>query len=134
VAGFVAIEECEGFGLVGETAEGEGQAAVAVGLHEFFVDVVLLAFHFQIQQCAFHREDSLEAPAGRDELFDETVFDGALGFEVGHAGLSQVLIFLFGFVGEDEVFRVQAVGDGVDGGAGGFFGGLAGADGAGFAV
>jgi hypothetical protein len=63
-------------------------------------------------------DDAAEAPLGFGEGADEAVFDGALGLESGFelADESEVVFGIFG--GEDNVFGIEAVFDGVSGGGG----------------
>lgn len=125
VAGFVAVEQGENFGVVGERPEGEIEARVAVDAVVVLLHFVLLVDHFDVERGGLDREDAFEAPASGDQLLDQAEFDLVAGFEGGQVGVAHRLEFLFGFIGEDEIAGVEAMRDGVCGRAGDSFRGLA---------
>ena len=112
--------------LVGELAEGEGEA------HGFDHGVVVPgevgghAVHLVFEEVGFHDPGALHAPAGGGHLFDDELFGAGGGGELVDVGLVEVEEFGAGLDGEAE-----GVGEAVDGGGEAVAGGVGG--GAGFA-
>ncbi len=80
------------------------------------------------EETGFYGGDAAEAPEGGGEDFDEVGFEGGGGLELGEEGGSEGGEFFGGFGGEEDSFGVEAVLEGVLGGAG-FAGGGGGAAG-----
>lgn len=80
------------------------------------------------EQAGFDGGDAAEAPAGGCEDFDEFGFEGGGGLELGEECGPEGGEFFGGFGGEEDSFGVEAVLEGILGGAG-FAGGGGGAAG-----
>jgi hypothetical protein len=123
-AGFVAVKEGEGAGVIGEGFEGEGDARGLVDFLEFAFDFGALPGDFAIEEGGFEGPGAFEAPAGDDDLVHEIGLDLVTGREVGDIGIADPLEALRGFVFEDSDLGVQPVGGGVAGGFGFTFDGF----------
>ena len=70
------------------------------------------------EEVGFDGGEAAEAPAGDGEGFDEFGGEGRGGREVGEVGGEEGSVVVGGFGGEEDLFGVEAVFEGVLGGAG----------------
>ena len=109
----VAKNEGEAVAVVGEVAEDPGQAVrigdALVGL----VEVLLTVERVKVQQRGFEDGDAVEAPAGDGHGLDGVELGGGLRVELVEVGVEEGLIIFGGFAGGDDLFRAEAVAEGV---------------------
>jgi len=75
-AGFVAGQEGEGMGLVGQGTEGEREVGGGVGLGRI-LQLGLLLDDFAVEQGGFDGPEPQDAPAGNDHFIDQDFFGGS---------------------------------------------------------
>jgi hypothetical protein len=113
-AGFVAGDEREGAGFVGEAAEGSRYLIAGVRGFGLGVGWKVLAVHFTIEERGFDRAQTLDAPAGGDHLVHQTLFDRGAGLIGGGIIGEHFLEFVVTFTFEDHSFpHNESVGDGI---------------------
>ena len=115
----------EGAELAEATEIGALEASVVAGetVEGFFAGVVGEAVLRAAGEVGFQASDAAEVPGGVDELTEQVVLEGALGLEIGLEGGSEE-VELFELLGADyEVAGVEAMFEGVLGGAGFALGG-----------
>jgi len=115
----------EGAELAEATEIGALEAGVVAGeaVEGFFAGVVGEAVLRAAGEVGFQASDTPEIPGGVDELAEQVELQGALGLEIGLEGGSEE-VELFELFGADyEVAGVEAVFEGVLGGAGFALGG-----------
>ena len=96
-AGFVAVEAFEGAGIVAEVLVGDGGADVWAATFELFVDLGLLAVHLELHEGAVEGDDTVEAPAGGDQVIDEVELGAGLGLVMGEVFFAEGVVLLGGF-------------------------------------
>ncbi len=119
----VTAEQIQSAGIVTQGAEGKRGTGWFVYGFVLLIDGVSLFRHFEVEERCLDGPDALHAPAGGDQLLDETGLDFALRVELREIRFEQLLEVGFGFIGEDDGAAGEAVLDGVLRGAGTAFGG-----------
>ena len=116
--GFVAKEEGETFGVVGQAHEGVGEALVAVPIGKVVVGLFGAVSQFVGEHLRFDGEDAAETPLRGGHGGDAFVLEIAGGVEVVDVGGEQFVKTVARFGGEDDVLRAEAVAEGIasDGG------------------
>jgi len=113
--GFVAVEEGEGAGVVGEGAEGEDGASGAVGL-AFAGGGVGLLHDFVVDGGVFEGPETELAPAAPGHGFDGGGFGWSLRVEFAADFVDEFVEAGGGFAVEEETSGEEAVTDGIVGG------------------
>jgi hypothetical protein len=108
-AGFVAMDEVETAGIVGQGGEGGGKA---FGLRGGGIQLV---FEFLIEGSSFDGPEAAQAPDGGDHFLDE-----GLGGKVGGGETAEEILVEFaegvgGLVGEEDAVGQDAVAEGIEG-------------------
>ncbi len=88
VAGFVAADQREGAGLVGEFDEGERGAHVGRNERVGFVHIIALGVELVIERGGFDGPHALLAPARGDHFFDEIELDVVGRLEAADVGFA----------------------------------------------
>jgi hypothetical protein len=127
---FIARDEGQGAGVVGQRADGFAEMDGVIGAVEIPLDIELVAQHFAVDDDVFGGNITAEAPAGDDNLLDEVGFSGVDGLvngdEFGHHFVEILGAFAFKKHG---VARGEAVAECI---AGGFLASLGGLGTSGF--
>ena len=115
-AGFVAIEEVEAVGMIGERFEGHGLTGRLIEAAEFGVEVGVLALHFKVEGSGFNGPEAALTPLGDDDFLNEIGFDSVARLEAKEIGIERLLETLLGFVSEEDGLGGEAMGNGIGGG------------------
>lgn len=115
-AGFVAIEEVEAVGMIGQSFKGHGLTGRLIEAAEFGVEIGVLALHFEIEGSGFNGPETALTPLGDDDLLNEIGFDAVARLEAKEIGIESLLEALLGFVSEEDGLGGEAMGDGIGGG------------------
>jgi len=128
-AGFVAMDEVETAGIVGQGGEGGGET---FGIRGGGMEVV---FEFLIEGGGFDGPEAAQAPDGGDHFLDQRLSGEVGGGEAAEEILVEFAEGVGGLVGEEDAVGQDAVAEGIEAGAalalGGFGAAGAGAVGAG---
>ena len=107
--GFVADQEGQGRGAVGEAAEEPGLDADIVDFGKLAGDIISGVDALVIEELGFDGGNAAEAPAGDGDGVDELGFDGIGGIEAVDIGVEECFEVVIGFVPQDGEFRGEAV-------------------------
>ena len=88
-AGLDAVEELEGFGVVDEGGDGEGDAAGLADLVPFLLEEGPLADHFEVDGNVLGEPKAAHAPAGEGHFVDEGGFDGVGRLKFRDEGIAE---------------------------------------------
>ena len=103
-AGFVAGDERESAGFVGQTAEGCCDLIAGVGGFRLGFVWKQLAVHFTIEKRGFDHAQAKYAPAGGDHLLYQTLFDRGAGLISSGVIGEHFLVIIVTFALEDDGF------------------------------
>jgi len=117
VAGFVAVHDFEGAGLVAEGAEGEGGLGGGGFGGDLFALLGLFA-HFKAEAGLFHAPEPELTPAADGHVLDETALGFGLRPEFLNEGGEELEEAVGGFGFEDYGVGEDSVAEGVSGGVG----------------
>jgi hypothetical protein len=110
-AGFVAMDEVETAGIVGQGGEGGGEA---FGLRGGGMEVV---FEFLIEGGGFDGPEAAQAPDGGDHFLDQSLSGEIGGGEAAEEILVEFAESVGGLVGEEDAVGQNAVAEGIEAGA-----------------
>lgn len=116
--GFVAQEQGECGGAVGEAAEEPGEVVFILDFGEILGEVFFGEDALVFQELGFHGRGAAKAPAGDGDGVDQLGFDRVGRLEAVEVGVEEGFEIFFGFVREDGEFGGEAVFEGVARGAG----------------
>jgi len=116
-SGFVAEDQLEALAVVGQVLEGPCQAGVRAGVFECRWKVLVVFEHVVVEDAGFDGGEATEAPLGGGDGFDQVCFDCGGGGKAAEIRVAVNLEVVVGFGGEEDLFRMEAVFEGVLGGA-----------------
>jgi hypothetical protein len=108
-AGFVAMDEVETAGIVGQGGEGGGEA---FGLRGGGKEVV---FEFLVEGGGFDGPEAAQAPDGGDHFLHQSLSGEVGGGETAEEIFVEFAESVGGLVGEEDAVRQDAVAEGVEG-------------------
>jgi hypothetical protein len=115
-ARLIAVEERERAVGAGERVEGDREAVILGEVLEILAEALFLIVHAVFEESGFDPGVAGDAPMGGSELMNEIGFGFGLRAEVVEIIVEFGLIFVGGFIEEDDGFGCESVSEGVEGG------------------
>jgi hypothetical protein len=112
----IAIEQRERTVAAGERIECNGEAVILGHVVIVAAEALFLILHAVFEESGFDARVARDAPMGGGELMDEIGLRFGLGAEVVEVIAELSLVFVGGFVEEDDGAGGESVSDGVEGG------------------
>jgi hypothetical protein len=109
VSGFVTARKEQGFRLVGQGPEGQGEAAGMVDFLIFGVDLFCLAVHFEVKKGGFVGPIAALAPFRYDHFVDQVALDVVGRLEFFVVSGCEFLVGFGVFIRKQDGFGRQAV-------------------------
>jgi hypothetical protein len=109
----ITIEEREGAVRACESFEGQGEAVILGHLLVLLAEALFLILHAVLKEARFDAGVAGDAPMGGGELMDEVDLGLGLGAEVVEIIAELGLVFVGGFIEEDDGAGGESVGEGV---------------------
>jgi hypothetical protein len=115
-ARLIAVEQCERASGAGEGVESDGEAVIFREVWIVLIEAFFLIQHAMFEEPGFDACVTRDAPMGGGELMDEIAFGLGLGAEMIQIVVQLGLVFVRGFIEEDDGAGGEPVGEGVEGG------------------
>ena len=112
----IAVEQRERAVGAGERVERDGEAVILGKVLEVLAEALLLSVHAVFEEPRFDARVARDTPVGGGELMDEIEFGLGLRAEVVEIIAELGLVFVGGFIEEDDGGCRESVGEGVEGG------------------
>jgi hypothetical protein len=107
--GFVAIEEMEAVGLIGQGFEGDGLTDGLLHVVAAGIELGVLARHFDVDRGGFYAPQAALPPFGDHDLFDEIGFDLITRLQADEIGIERFLKAVLRLISEEDSFGGKAV-------------------------
>jgi len=115
-ARLVAIEQRKRGAGHGERIERNGEAVSVGHVIVILIEALFLRVHAVLEESRFDSGVATETPMGGGELMDEIGFGFSLRREMIQVGAELGLVFVGGFVEQDDGLRGEPMSDGVESG------------------